>query len=176
MNEREFGTRRSRATTKPAVQCIDVVFLICIKCNIVLQIIAHDQINNRPVCCGKEMDKLIPQSLPEAEKKLNLDYKIVGGYNENAIQVFWELNDESEQLCWIYLKTFTGGYIKYITQDKKPPMVFALADEDAYSYCDESPCLECTFRCKRGLVIYACTVSNILVEVPIDKMSANWQS
>ena len=77
---------------------------------------------------------------------------------------------------WIYLKTFTGGYLKYVSSEKRPPMVFALADTDAFAYCDEDPCLECVFRCKRGFIIYVYDSRAGLIEVPLDKMNAQWQS
>ena len=71
------------------------------------------------------------------------------------------------------MKTFTGGQIKYLNSSKKS-VIFALADEDAYVYCDENPCLECTFRCKRGFEIYAYFKLIGLIKVPLDKMKANW--
>jgi hypothetical protein len=77
---------------------------------------------------------------------------------------------------WIYLKTFTGGYLKYVMEGKHSPMVFALADTDAFCYCDEDPCLECVFRCKRGFIIYVYDRQTGLVAVPLDKMNAQWQS
>lgn len=55
-------------------------------------------------------------------------------------------------------------------------MVFALADTDAFAYCDEDPCLECVFRCKRGFVIYIYEEETGLVEIPLDKMNAHWES
>ena len=60
--------------------------------------------------------------------------------------------------------------------EKRPPMVFALADTDAFAYCDEDPCLECVFRCKRGFIIYVFDERAGLIEVPLDKMNAQWQS
>jgi len=106
--------------------------------------------------------------------KVNVDYQIVGGHNQNAVQVFWETNQPLDKPEWILLKTFSGGYIKYVTSKKQPPMVFPLADEDAYVYCDESPCLQCVFRCKRGFIIYVYIKSRGLLEVPLDKMSARY--
>ena len=52
-------------------------------------------------------------------------------------------------------ETFTGMQHKYVTPKKWPPVVFALADEDAFAYCDKNPCVQCTFRCKREFEIYA---------------------
>ena len=127
-------------------------------------------------CCGgtmKRWETIPAEGLPQGTR---LDYKIVGGYNDNAIQVFWESIEPSYALKWVYLKTFTGGQIKFMTEKKRLPMVFSLADEDAYCYCDEDPCLECIFCCKRGFTIYAMIEGLGLVELPLSRMSAYWQS
>ena len=55
-------------------------------------------------------------------------------------------------------------------------MVFALADTDAFCYCDEDPCLECVFRCKRGFTAYIYDPKAGLVELPLDMMTAHWQT
>ena len=106
---------------------------------------------------------------------MELSYQITGGYNDNAVQVFFDM-EEGHELEWLYLKTFTGGYMKYIGPGKRSPCVFALADEDAFSYCDEDPCLECTFWCKRGFVVYGYVSKLGLVEMPLDQVSPYWQS
>jgi hypothetical protein len=116
------------------------------------------------------MERLIPLPLEDAAHEVSLDYKIVGGYNQNAIQIFWK----EQRPEWILLKTFTGSYIKYVTKKKVPPMVFAMADEDAYVYCDEQVCLQCVFRCKRGFLAYAYFKNIGLVEFSLDKSSAQY--
>lgn len=105
-----------------------------------------------------------------------MDYQITGGYNDNSVRVTWKTFDLKHRPDWIYLKTFTGGYLKYVADMKQSPMVFALADTDAFAYCDEDPCLECVFRCKRGFMIYVCTKEGELIELPLDRMTAHWQS
>ena len=92
------------------------------------------------------------------------------------MKVSWKFIDPGQELEWLYLKTYTGGYMKYIIPGKRPPVVFALADEDAFCYCDEDPCLECTFWCKRGFIIYGYVKGLGLIEAPLDKASAYWQS
>ena len=46
---------------------------------------------------------------------------------------------------WFGLKTFTGMQHKYVTPKKWPPVVFALADEDAFAYCDKNPCVPVSY-------------------------------
>lgn len=110
-------------------------------------------------------------ALPEG---VELDYAIVGGYDANAVEVRWRLPSEARgpegeplTLRWVMLKTFTGLQVKYPLPGKKPPLVFALADEDAYVYCDEPTCKECTFRCKQGLVLYAALDGLGIVRLPL---------
>lgn len=110
-------------------------------------------------------------ALPEG---VELDYAIVGGYDANAVEVRWHFPAEARgpegqplTLRWVMLKTFTGLQVKYPLPGKKPPLVFALADEDAYVYCDEPTCKECTFRCKQGLVLYAAIDGIGIVRLPL---------
>ena len=102
---------------------------------------------------------------------MDITYQITGGYNDNAVRVSWKMKPYGRHPEWIYLKTFTGGYLKYVMEGKHSPMVFALADTDAFCYCDEDPCLECVFRCKRGFIIYVYDRQTGLVAVPLDMPS-----
>lgn len=175
MAVQEYGPRRSRTTRKPSVQCPDVVFYRCNTCGMIHQRIGRAETKPDIRCCGSEMEELKPIPVTEAGDGIDITYKIVGGYNDNAVRVFWKL-EACWELEWLYLKTYTGGYMKYLIPGKRTPMVFALADEDAFSYCDESPCLECVFWCKRGFVIYGYVKNKGLIEVPLDKANAYWQS
>lgn len=117
------------------------------------------------------MEQLKPLQLVDVSPEIHVDYKIVGGFNHSAVQVFWETSQPENNPEWILLKTFTGGYMKYLTPKKRPPMVFPLSDEDAYVYCDTSICKECLFRCKRGFILYVYIKTRGLLEVPLEKMS-----
>lgn len=178
MIEQKFSPRRCRDTRKPfAGQCPDVVFYRCQACGALFPVTGGRAGEKKEiVCCGKRAELLVPGKAEEAEEKLKLSYQITGGYNDNAVRVSWKEKKKEYRPEWIYLKTFTGGYLKYIMEDKRSPMVFALADTDAFAYCDENPCLECVFRCKRGFVVYAYAEETGLLEMPLDKMTAQWQS
>ena len=175
MKEQVFGPRRSRASRKPLIQCPGVVFYRCHTCGSVYQRTGWNQTEPDISCCGSRMEPLAPVRPEVMGRCGTLSYKIVGGYNDNAVQVFFHM-EEGHELEWLYLKTFTGGYIKYIGPGKRSPCVFALADEDAFSYCDEDPCLECTFWCKRRFVVYGYVGGLGLVEMPLDQVSPYWQS
>jgi len=127
-------------------------------------------------CCGVPMERLEPISCQELPEEVSLDYRIVGGYNDSTVELFWTIRKPEYQLEWSYLRTFTGGCLKYPPKGKQPPVIFPLADEDAYAYCDQSPCLECVFRCKRGFVLYVSLSGVGVVELPIDRMNPYWQT
>lgn len=178
MAEQKFGARRCRDTRKPpANQCPEVVFYQCTDCNALFPVTGGNISEEKEIfCCRKKAKRLVPGNPERAEDKLQLSYQITGGYNDNAVKVFWRAGKSEYTPKWIYLKTFTGGYLKYIAETKRSPMVFALADTDAFAYCDEDPCLECVFRCKRGFVIYVYGEETGLISIPLDKMNPQWQS
>jgi len=180
MSEHVFGPKRCRDSRKLAMeQCVQVHFYRCKICGMLIHQNGINPERKHVICCGREIDLLSGYSREEAvslNPQIRLDYKIVGGYNDNAVQVFWNRTNHEVRPSWIYLKTFTGGYLKYVFPEKNPPLVFALADTDAFAYCDADPCLECTFRCKRGFELYAWIEAVGLVVVTLDKMSPYWES
>ncbi len=178
MTEQKFGPRRCRDTRKPAAsQCPDVYFYRCLKCGALFPVTGGNAGRETEIfCCGAKAEFLVPAGPENIKEKLQLSYQITGGYNDNAVKVSWKFAKKDYEPKWIYLKTFTGGYLKYVAETKRPPMVFALADTDAFSYCDEDPCLECVFRCKRGFIIYVYGEETGLSEISLDKMNAQWQS
>lgn len=175
MLSQEFGPRRSRVTRKPAMESPPVCFYQCANCGNIFQKIGYVQQLVHMECCNQPMQPLPIIPLEQAGEGVTLSYQITGGYNDNAVRVYWQMQPPYE-LQWLYLKTYTGGYMKYILHGKKPPMVFALADEDAFCYCDADPCLECVFWCKRGFTVYAFIKNKGLIEMPLDKANPYWQS
>lgn len=178
MIEQKFGPRRCRDSRKPlAGQCPDVAFYRCSRCGALFLAAGGQTLEEKEIiCCQEKAENLIAVQGNDRPEELTVTYEITGGYNDNAVRVFWKAFAKEYNPEWIYLKTFTGGYLKYIQESKRSPMVFALADTDAFAYCDEDPCLECVFRCKRGFVIYVYSKQSGLMEIPIDKMTAKWQS
>lgn len=178
MIEQKFGPRRCRDTRKPLEsQCPEIAFYQCETCRTLYQVTGGSADTKRSiVCCGEAAPLLQPAGAGAVAESIVIDYQITGGYNDNAVRVSWKARNPESNPEWIYLKTFTGGYLKMVTETKRSPVVFALADTDAFAYCDEDPCLECVFRCKRGFIIYVYTRQTGLVEIPLDRMTAHWQS
>lgn len=138
-----------------------------------------------------------PIDINRLPNDIELDYRILGGYNNNVVECSWRITSDRYDIAWAALKTFTGTQMKYVLPGKRPPLLFALADEDAYVYCDESPCLECTFMCKRGFVLYVgitdlrtsranplsqtqnedrFPLTSFIASMPMTRMSPYWES
>ena len=191
MSLREYSNTRTKATWKPRVQDADLRFVTCPDRGatylgvgsgerVHLSEPGRNPVFNLPYASMDFDDGsceapsfLGVEDLPAG---VSLDYAIVGGYNNNAIEFSWRVNDPENAPLWVALKTFTGFQVKYLTPKKRSPLIFALADEDAYVYCDESPCLECIFMCKRGFVLYACLDNLGIVRIPLERASAHWES
>ena len=171
MAENEFGPLRSKSGRKPWPECPDIVIYRCPSCGALLQNLGYALPPEEPFCCGARMERLPELEADDLPPGLSVDYKIVGGFNNSAVQVFWTGESPEDRPAWIMLRTFTGSYIKYLTGKKRPPLVFPLSDEDAYVYCDREECERCVFRCKKGFIIHVYFARHGLVALPMDKIS-----
>lgn len=113
------------------------------------------------------LERLRPHTVEEVSDHIMISYDIVGGFSHNAIRIFWDTIDVSSDPSWIGLRTFTGLQLKYVTEGKRPPVVFALDDEDSYAYCDKDPCEACPFRCKSGFEAFVYLEEIGLTVLPI---------
>ena len=166
----EFSPRRCRDSRKPALSEIPKMsFYRCEKCGELYSFLEKegepDQ-KRRLICCG---EAILPLEEKEDREGRLFSYEITGGYNNNAVECTWHGKEYPE---WIILQTFQGYSYKEVRKGKKT--IFSLADLDAFSYCDESPCLECTFRCKRGFTLYFYGAEIGLYSCPLDKFSPYW--
>lgn len=115
-----------------------------------------------PRCCGAMMTELKAgdDGAPAAAEH-RPHITVAGGVDANAILI--TVGDPPHPMAaehaveWIYLYTFEGGQIKFMAGVDRPTATFALADADAYVYCDRPVCRgsRCKFNCKRGFTAYA---------------------
>ena len=188
MTSNEFRITRSRSTIKPRVTAEDIPFYQEDKSkNVLINLggetktffsgpnrspvaeLPYAHLEEEPGAALLRKDLLSLNDLPEG---IELGYHIDGGFNNNCIVVNWSIADsEMHKVEWVCLKTFTGFQVKYTTPKKRSPLIFALADEDAFVYCDKKPCEECAFRCKNGFYAYV-YISNLgIVKMPIDRVT-----
>lgn len=183
MVERAISVTRTHATVKPRVTAAPLAwFCDAASADVFLGVGAdvpaavsdkgRVQINELPYrtfgdeACGGALRRLTPA----ADAPAWVDYTFVGGFDNNAMEVSWGSTAPDDELLWVALKTFTGMQLKYALPGKAAPLLFAFADEDAYCYCDYSPCKECVFRCKNGFVVQAFFTKSGLVERGCDRM------
>ena len=171
--ETEISPTRTHATWKPGVIEDPIPFYSCSESSAVFVGIdggngpRFEGDGRRPVielpyapapdpatACGGSFERLATADASSQADRIELSYDVVGGFDSNALRVFWDVREEGCEPRWFALKTFTGMQVKYTLPGKRAPIVFALGDEDAYAYCDEDPCIGCTFRCKRGFELY----------------------
>lgn len=172
MSANEFSPVRSKSSRKPWPDCPDVVIYRCGECGGLYQALGRLEAGGEPLCCTKPMTLLEPLEAAALEPEIRLDYQIVGGFNQSAVQVFWECGRAEDRPEWIMLKTYTGSYIKYLNEAKKAPLVFPLSDEDAYVYCDRPVCEKCVFRCKNGFTAFVYIKGRAaLLEMPLNRTS-----
>lgn len=114
------------------------------------------------ICAGDPLVLLEPR--PAAE---GMAYDIFGGFDHNAVKAEWTGNAPR----WILLKTYTGASLKQLPRTKKSPVIFPLADEDAYVYCDRDVCEKCLYCCKKGCVLYYYFGNGELRALPLDQVS-----
>ena len=168
----DVSPTRTKATWKPGVSDDSIPFFHCPSCGAVVQgidgpngptfsglvrrpdvTLPYATNGFAPTCCGEPRGPLTGEAAASSDA-MSLRYEVVGGFDMNTLRVYWTSKD-GKAPRWIALKTFMGSQLKYVLPDKQPPVVFALGDEDAYAYCDEDPCVCCTFHCKRGFELYA---------------------
>lgn len=121
------------------------------------------------------MEHLHAAPVGEIVPELEVDYDIVGGFNDNAVKVYWNATAVSRPV-WIALQTYTGVYLKHVPPAKMPPLTFPLSDEDAYTYCDRSVCEKCLYCCKKGCVLYLYMGERTLAALPLDKIAAYFRN
>lgn len=174
MTQQEITVTRTQATWKPRVTDAELPWFRYGESDLILLGIGDDTpsstsdsgrspVHELPYRVFTEQDLTngnLKRIEPNPVDTSRIDFQFVGGFSNNAMQVTWH-DSEDDRLLWLALKTFTGIQIQYLTQGRKHPVIFAFAQNDAYCYCDYTPCKECVFRCKHGFVLYACFQSGL---------------
>ncbi len=153
MQEYNFSPFRCKSPRKPACLISGASFYRCAGCGKIYYELPGG-VSTHSVCCGSKMSLLEAKPAPE-----EFSYQIVGGFNNNAVVVHWR----EQKPAWIALKTFVGMYFKIVPEKKRSPVIFALADEDAYAYCGRKVCRKCLYGCKKGCELYFYLEDNLFI-------------
>lgn len=115
-----------------------MTFYKCARCG---NIIAHIQDSGvRVVCCGEEMQPLIPNTTDAAGEKHVPVITREGRTVTVAVGSVEHPMLEAHHIAWIILETKNGRQRKMLKAGQKPVAVFALTEDDeavaAYEYCN----------------------------------------
>lgn len=103
--------------------------------------------------------------LPGESTRYTLRYSIVGGKDHHCFDVWVEgAEADKHDIEWIYIRSVMGGQIKMIKPERDAHVLFAMAEDDAYMFCTNDPCIMCSFGCKLGFEFYAYSKSEGLLK------------
>lgn len=115
-----------------------VKFYICRSCGNLVDMINASGV--RMVCCDKEMDELVPNTVDASQEKHVPVVEIDGNTVTVTIGSVTHPMVEEHFIQWIYLVTEQGIQRKNLKPGQEPKAVFALAEGDkvveAYEYCN----------------------------------------
>lgn len=113
---------------------------------------------------GEGWEKVEAKLSGECEK-YNLRFSIVGGKDNHCFEVWVEGADAgNHDIEWLYVRSVMGGQMKMILPDRDAHVLFAMAEDDAYMFCTNDPCIMCSFGCKLGFEFYAYSRSEGLLK------------
>ncbi|MEL7649198.1 MAG: desulfoferrodoxin [Sedimentibacter sp.] len=113
-------------------------FYICRTCGNLVGLIQEG--GGKLVCCGKEMEELVPNTVDAATEKHVPVIEVEG--NKVTVKVGSVTHPMVPEhfIQWIYLVTKQGAQRKCLAPGEEPVAVFALAEGDevvsAYEYCN----------------------------------------
>ena len=92
-------------------------------------------------------------------------YAIIGGKDNHCFDVWVEGAEAgAHDIEWIYVRSVMGGQIKMIKPERDAHVLFAMAEDDAYMFCTNDPCIMCSFGCKIGFEFFAYSRSEGLLK------------
>lgn len=120
--------------------------------------------DNLAEALGQDWEK-VEAKLPGESEKYTIRYSIVGGKDHHCFDVWVESAEAGHHdIEWIYVRSVMGGQIKMILPEREAHVLFAMAEDDAYMFCTNDPCIMCSFGCKIGFEFYAYSKSEGLLK------------
>ena len=112
-------------------------FYICRHCGNLIEMVQDADVN--PVCCGEDMEELIPNTVDASGEKhipvVQVEGDVlsvhVGSVDHPMAQEHW--------IEWIQLQTETGSHRRHLEPGSQPHVTFPLGGETpvaVYAYCN----------------------------------------
>lgn len=117
---------------------MEVEFFKCRKCGKIITIVNKTGVPT--ICCGEEMQKLIPGTT-EASTEKHIPVVTINGNSVDVVvgSVIHPM-EEKHHIEWIALQTSNGLQIKYLNPQNEPKASFVLTEnekvEKVYAHCN----------------------------------------
>lgn len=115
-----------------------IKFFICRTCGNLVSLVNEG--GGTLVCCGNEMEELVPNTVDAATEKHVPVIEVEGNKVTVKVGSVAHPMKEEHYIQWIYLETNEGVQRKCLKPGDEPKAVFALNDGDkvvsAYEYCN----------------------------------------
>lgn len=117
--------------------CNSNKFYKCRLCGKIIGIINHTGVPT--ICCGEEMQELVPNTVDASNEK-HLPVVTISG-NIVKVEVGSVLHPMTPEhyIQWVYLQTEKGGQRKCLNPGEEPIATFSITDDKviaAYEYCN----------------------------------------
>ena len=113
-------------------------FYICNVCKKIVGIV--NQGGGKLVCCGQEMQEIIPGTTDASKEKHVPQIEVNGNIVKVSVGSVTHPMEEKHYIEWISLQTKQGNQRKALSWSDKPEVTFAITEGDevmaAYAYCN----------------------------------------
>lgn len=117
--------------------CKEPRFFRCKHCKNIIEMI-HDA-GVPVVCCGEEMEELVPNTVDAAKEKHIPSVSVVGNMVIVEVGSVPHPMEEKHYIMWIYIQTKNGFQRKCLAPGEEPKAAFALDNDGVvavYEYCN----------------------------------------
>ena len=158
-------TRSNNKGIPPMIAPVPVLYENADKQCIIWDVLADDALAD---ALGKGWEK-VPAKEASENTRYHIEYSILGGRDNQVFDVrVTNASGGEHDIKWVYIRTKMGGQIKYIPKNRDAHVIFPMAEEDAYMFCPNDPCLQCAFACKVGFEMFAYSISEGLLREAVD--------
>ena len=112
-------------------------FYVCPHCGNIVEMVNDSGVN--PVCCGKPMNELVPNTVEASGEKHKPDVSLGEGVVNVSVGSIDHPMEEVHWIEWVQLNTDKGSQRKFLKPGEAPNVKFLLGDEkplSVYAYCN----------------------------------------
>ncbi len=112
-------------------------FYVCPHCGNIVEMVNDSGVN--PVCCGKPMNELVPNTVEASGEKHKPDVSLGDGVVNVSVGSIDHPMEEVHWIEWVQLNTDKGSQRKYLKPGEAPKVSFLLGDAkplSVYAYCN----------------------------------------